>query len=91
MGEAAMVGKAKYRTLEIPQDVDVRGFRRQRHRGRSQRRPPIEPGTGQAGSGKKVSKRFQSLLYSHVWGGRSRPPPLNLILILISVLILPGN
>ena len=59
MGEAAMMGKAEDRVLEISEDVDIRSFRRQRHRGRSQRRLPVEAGTGKAGSGKKVSDRFQ--------------------------------
>ena len=62
MGETAMMGEAKDRVFEIPQDVDIGGFRRQGHRGRGQRRLPVEPGTGQAGPGKKVSNRFQSLL-----------------------------
>jgi hypothetical protein len=68
MRESAMVGKAEHRILEISDDVDVRGFRRQRHRGRCQCRLPVESGTGKAGSGKKVSKRLQTLLYSHVCG-----------------------
>ena len=54
-----MVGEAEDWILETSDDVDIRRFRRQRHRGRSQRRLPVEPGTGEAGSGKKVSKRFQ--------------------------------
>ena len=66
MGEAAMVGEAKHRTFEISQYIDIRRFRRQRHRGGSECRLPVEPGTGKAGSGKKVGNRFQSLLYSHV-------------------------
>ena len=59
MRETAMVGKAEYRIFEISDYVDVWGFRRQRHRGRSQCRLPVKPGTGEAGSGKKVSNRFQ--------------------------------
>ena len=62
MSEAAMMGKAEDRVFEISHDVDIGGFRRQRHRGRGQRRLPVEPGAGQAGSGKKVGNRFQSLL-----------------------------
>ena len=62
MGEAAVMGEAKDRVLEILQNVDVRRFRCQGHRGRGQRRLPVEPGTGQTGPGKKVSNRFQSLL-----------------------------
>ena len=62
MGEAAMMGEAEDRVLEISQDVDIGGFRRQSHRGRGQRRLPVEPGAGQTGPGKKVGNRFQSLL-----------------------------
>ena len=62
MGEAAMMGKAKDRVLEIPQDVDIGGLGGQGHRGRGQRCLPVEAGTGEAGPGKKVGNGFQSLL-----------------------------
>ncbi len=62
MGEAAMMSKAEDRIFEISDDVDIGSFRRQRHRGRGQRRLPVEPGTGQAGAGKKVSDRFQRVI-----------------------------
>ena len=62
MGEAAVMGKAKDRIFEISQDVDIGRFRRQRHRGGGQRRLPVEAGAGEAGPGKKVGNRFQSLL-----------------------------
>ena len=60
MGEAAMMSEAEDRIFEVSEDVDIRRFRRQRHRSRGQRRLPVEPGTGKAGSSKKVSDRFQA-------------------------------
>ena len=60
MRESAMMGEAEDRILEMSDDVDVRRFRRQRHRGRSQRRLAVEAGTPQAGSGQKVGDGFQS-------------------------------
>ena len=60
MSEAAMMGKAEDRILEIAEDVDIGRFRGQRHRGRRQRRFAVEPGAAQAGASQKVSDRFQS-------------------------------
>jgi len=62
MGEAAMMGEAEDRVLEISQDVDIGSFRRQGHRGGGQCCFPVEAGTGETGSGEKVGDGFQRLL-----------------------------
>ena len=62
MGEAAMVGEAEDGIFEVPDDVDIGSFRRQRHGGCGQCCLTIEPGTRQAGAGQKVSDGFQRVL-----------------------------
>ena len=62
MGEAAVMGEAKHRTFEVSQDVDVRSFRCQRHRGCGQRGLAIESGAAQTGASQEVSDWFQRVI-----------------------------
>ena len=64
MGESPMVGETVDLALEAAENVQVRGFGGQRHRGRGQRGFPVETGTPQAGAGQEVGDRFQSFSFA---------------------------
>ena len=61
MGEAAVMGKAEYASLEVTQHVDVGRFRRQRQCHGSQRCFAIQSSPSQTRAGQEMSKRFQEL------------------------------
>ena len=58
-----MVGETEDRALEVADDVEVGRFRRQDHGGGGEGGLAIEAGTAQAGAGKKVSDRFQDVVW----------------------------
>src|ERR1051326_4174540 len=61
MGDAAMVGEAVNRPVQVPEHVEVGSFRRQHQGDGGQRRFAIQAGAAEAGPCQEVSERLQSL------------------------------